>query len=586
MTSFLLLPSSQLEYVSYASLPVSSSSACLQGISRRPSEHWELISPEILPRPDPTDQSPPTPVGASSAPVEILQHIFTFDAESYGGFRFRPDAKHPALRLAHVSRAWRAAALGTSVLWSRLEANINPNFMMVCANGSAWQWRSALDQFLVLAQEFPLHISLACSGMPRWRIDEEIQAIVAALLHTAPRWKSLSLWLQVDSDEEDGDWSFLDPLHDRLDSLEKLHVIVSGHDIPVSRFTAFSLCRLTAFRDTPKLVRISTENVILVELPWSHLLHVDFTFDQIVSGDEADQFALIMQDFLVGLQKADQLKTLSCGEWYIRQNAVNAPIMADLELPCLEEITLSTSSQLVRRVVLPSLSKLHIHESIPYSDGDLAPSAHWIQSLVVRSKCAIISLTISHARAFITLDGLRDIAHHLPQLVSFRLERDTMHRMSPPYDSKRGSRCNISLHVFSLLTSSHVSGHALFPLLQNVSISICADSLDPDDLFRIFPNLSGMLASRRTQPDSATARVYAHARVYRPTQTQKMLSEDSVTGPYHRYSEVEDDARWQMLTDGYHGQINVLIEVLGISTSEYDYQVWLGRTPEPGNFWQ
>ncbi|KAF9013749.1 hypothetical protein BDZ89DRAFT_1076869 [Hymenopellis radicata] len=496
------------------------------------------------------DQSPPTLVGASSAP-------------SYRGFCFRPGAKHPALRLAHVSRAWRAAALGTSVLWSRLEANINPNFRMVCANGSAWQWRSALDQFLVLAQGFPLHILLACSGMPRWRTDEEIQAIVAALLHTAPRWKSLSLWLQVDSDEEDGDWSFLDPLHDRLDSLEKLHVIVSGHDIP-----------------------ISTENVILVELPWSHLLHVDFTFDQIVSGDEADQFALIMQDFLVGLQKADQLKTLSCGEWYIRQNAVNAPIMADLELPCLEEITLSTSSQLVRRVVLPSLSKLRIHESIPYSDGDLAPSAHWIQSLVVRSKCAIISLTISHARAFMTLDGLRDIAHHLPQLVSFRLERDTMHRMSPPYDSKRGSRCNISLHVFSLLTSSHVSGHALFPLLQNVSISICADSLDPDDLFRIFPNLSGMLASRRTQPDSATARVYAHARVYRPTQMQKMLGEDSVQGPYHRYSEVEDDARWQMLTDGYHGQINVLIEVLGILTSEYDYQVWLGRTPEPGNFWQ
>ncbi|KAF9020932.1 hypothetical protein BDZ89DRAFT_257747 [Hymenopellis radicata] len=192
------------------------------------------------------DQSPPTPLGASSAPLEILQHIFTLDAESYGGFCFRPGAKHPALRLAHVSRAWRAAALGTSVLWSLLEANINPNFRKVCANGSAWQWRSALDQFLVLAQDFPLHILLACSGMPRWRTDEEIQAIVAALLHTAPRWKSLSLWLRMDSDEEDGDWSFLDPLHDRLDSLEKLHVIVSCHDIP------FSLSRSTRLSRCPK----------------------------------------------------------------------------------------------------------------------------------------------------------------------------------------------------------------------------------------------------------------------------------------------------------------------------------------------
>ncbi|KAF9027923.1 hypothetical protein BDZ89DRAFT_785655 [Hymenopellis radicata] len=380
------------------------------------------------------DQSPPTPLGASSAPVEILQHIFTLDAESYRGFCFRPGAKHPALRLAHVSRAWRAAALGTSVLWSRLEADINPNFMKVCVNGSAWQWRSALDQFLVLAQDFPLHILLAFSGMPRWRTDEEIQAIVAALLHTAPRWKSLSLCLRVVWDEEDGDWSFLDPLHDRLDSLEKLHVIVSGHDIP------FSLSHFTAFRDAPKLLSISTENVILVELPWSHLLHVGFTFDEILSGGrEADQFALIMQDFLVGLQKADQLKTLSCREWHRYQNT---PIMADVELPCLEEITLFTSSQLVHRLVVPSLSKLRIYDSLLFSEGDLAPSAQWIQSLVVRSKCNIVSLTISDAFASSTVDGLRDVAYHLPQLVSLRLE----HREAAFNEG------DIPLHVFSLLT--------------------------------------------------------------------------------------------------------------------------------------
>ncbi|KAF9027945.1 hypothetical protein BDZ89DRAFT_1066489 [Hymenopellis radicata] len=545
-----------------------------KGIFRKPSEHRERPD---LPRPDLMNESLPIPkvmLGASSVPVEILQHIFTLDAESYQGFHLCPGAKHPALRLAHVSRAWRTAALGTSVLWSRLKVNISSAHVVTgrkyCANGNAassWRWCSALDDFFVLAQDFPLHISLTCSGMPRWIIDEEIQDILAALLHTAPRWKSLSLVFRVD--EEGGQWFFLDPLHDRLDSLEKLHITVfkSYYD------TRLSLSRCAAFRDAPKLtnVCISPDIVILVELPWSRLLHVDFTFNESYQADEADQFALIMHDFLVGLENADQLKTLGCRECH------GAPIMDQpvvVELPCLEDMTLFASSHLVHRVVLPSLSKLRIYESHFHSEDNPAPapSTHLIQSLVVRSKCGIISLTITDAVAFRTVDGLRDIAHHLPQLVSLGLEQSQA--------AYRASRCDISLGVFSLLTS----GHSLFPLLQNVFLSTRAQSLDPDDVFRILPSLSGMLASR-AQTDSAAARVFAHARVYRPTITQRNFTEGSVQGPYHQYSEVVYDTRWQTLTGEYRGQMNVLIEVIGTTTAVYDYQVWLGRTPEPEEVW-
>ncbi|KAF9013754.1 hypothetical protein BDZ89DRAFT_1166980 [Hymenopellis radicata] len=177
------------------------------------------------------DQSPPTPLGASSAPVEILQHIFTLDAESYGGFCFRPVLSTLRFDLP-MFRVHGAPLLLAQASSGRARGQHQSKFQDGLCQRKRMAVAFSAGPVSRTRPRFPLHILLACSGMPRWRTDEEIQAIVAALLHTAPRWKSLSLWLRVDSDEEDGDWSFLDPLHDRLDSLEKLHVIVSGHDIP------------------------------------------------------------------------------------------------------------------------------------------------------------------------------------------------------------------------------------------------------------------------------------------------------------------------------------------------------------------
>ncbi|KAF9027961.1 hypothetical protein BDZ89DRAFT_1066519 [Hymenopellis radicata] len=533
-----------------------------------PSEHSELISLPDLPGPDLLDQSPMTLLGASDAPPEILHQIFVLDAESYTGFELRPGAKHPALRLAHVSRAWRAAALGTSVLWSRLEVDVSSGrFSWGRAedytNGhaaSSWRWRCALNQFLVLAQNFPLRVSLTFSGTLLRGNDEEIQDIVSALLHTAPRWKSLHLVFRPDCDG--GDWSFLDPLHGRLDSLERLHVLVFkfGYDPPLS------LSRCTAFRDAPKLTKVSIvpENGILVELPWAHLLHADLT----VNG-EGDK-ALMVHDFVVGLQKADQLKALVCREFYgdFDVPVLDQPIV--VELPRLEEITLFASSQLGHWLVLPSLSKLRVFESQPDSKDDPVLSPHFIQSLVARSKCNITSLTISNALASRTLDGLQNIAHHLPQLVSLRLEQDLREKYRVHYDYRRAPRCDVSIGVFSFLTRPPTTDSP-FSLLQNLSLLTRVDeSVDPDDVFRIFPN-------------SAAARVWTHARIYRPTEKEKQFC-NGVQGRYHRFSKVEDDSRWQTLTGEYRGQINVLIEV--IETSMYDYQIWLGRTPEPERVWE
>ncbi|KAF8995411.1 hypothetical protein BDZ89DRAFT_1084775 [Hymenopellis radicata] len=531
------------------------------------SEHSELISLSDLPRP----VSLTTPLGACDAPSEILQHIFVLDAESYRGFELRPGAKHPALRLAHVSRAWRAAALGTSVLWSRLEVDVSssefswPYQTGDYANGhaaSSWRWRSALNQFLILAQNFPLCISLMFSGSLLRGHDEEIQDIVSSLLDTAPRWKSLSLVFRPDCDG--GDWSFLDPLHDRLDSLERLGVLVFqfGHGRPLS------LSRCTAFRDAPKLTKVSIipENRILVELPWSQLLCANLNVNG--AGDRA----LMVHDFVVGLQKADQLKALVCREFYkdFDVPVLDQPIV--VELPRLEEITLFASSQLGHWLVLPSLSKLRVFESQPDSKDNPVLSSHFIQSLVARSKCNIISLTIFNALASRTLDGLQNIAHHLPQLVSFQLEQDLRREeYGSLYNAdRREFRWNVSMGVFSFLTRPPTTDSP-FSLLQNLSLlTRVGQSVDPDDVFGIFPSLSVMLASR-DRPDLAAAH-------------QKLLNRGRVQGPYQRFSKVEDDARWQTLAGEYRGQINVLIEVID-TTSMYDYQIWLGRTPEPERFW-
>ncbi|KAF9019544.1 hypothetical protein BDZ89DRAFT_1139265 [Hymenopellis radicata] len=464
----------------------------------------------------------------------------------------------------HVSRAWRAAALGTSVLWSRLEVDVSSSDFSWgqtedYANGhpaSSWRWRSALNQFLVLAQNFPLRISLTFSGMSRWRTDEEIQDILSAFFHTAPRWRSLCLVFH-----DTGDLSFLDPLHGRLDSLETLTVIVF-------KCYGFPPTRCTAFRDAPKLTKafITPKNTMLVELPWSRLLDADFTVDG--GGDKA----LMVHHVLVVCQE-------SYG--YFDVPVLDQPII--VELPRLEKITLFASSQLGHWLVLPSLSKLRVFESQPDSRDDPVPSPHLIQSLVARAKCNIISLTISNVTiASRTLDGLRHIADHFPQLVSFRFEQDLRDDAIVYVPPSRRVRFDVSMGVFSFLTRTPTTDSP-FSLLENVTLLTHVDSsLDPDDVFRIFPSLSVMLALR-ARPDSAAARVWTHARIYRPTTKTKDVR-NGVQGRYHRFSKVEDDTRWQTLTGEYRGQINVLIEV--IETAMYDYQIWLGRTPEPEGVWE
>ncbi|KAF9013748.1 hypothetical protein BDZ89DRAFT_1142480 [Hymenopellis radicata] len=498
------------------------------------SEHSELISLPDLLGPDLMDQSLTTPLGASDAPPEILQHIFVLDAQSYQntGFALRPGAKHPPFDLPMVY--------------------ISPtNYGKEdCANGhaaSSWRWRSALDQFLVLAQNFPLHMSLTCSGISQSSIDEEIQDILSAFFHTAPRWKSLCITRLV-GDAHRYSLQYLRP--------------------PASR--------CTAFRDAPKLTKafLRPKNAILVDLPWSRLLDADFTVDG--GGDKA----LLVHHVLVGLQKADQLKTLVCQEsyGYFDVPVLEQPIV--VELPRLEKITLFASSQLGHWLVLPSLSKLRVFESQPDSRDDPVLSPHLIQSLVARSKCTIISLNIRNAIASRTLDGLRRIADHFPQLVSFRLEQDLRYDSTLYFPPSRRVRLDVSMGVFSFLTRPPTTDSP-FSLLENVTLLTHVDSsLDPGRRFQDLPKSRRMLASR-ARPDSAAARVWTHARVYQTTKKEKYYR-TRAQGAYHRFSKVEDDTRWQTLVCEYHGQINVLIEV--IETYMYDYQIWLGRTPEPKGF--
>ncbi len=194
---------------------------------------------------------------ASDAPLEILQHIFVLDAHSHVAFELCPGTKHPGLRLAHVSRRWRAAALGTSLLWSRLEIDVS-SYHIRCGKTeysdghvASWRWHPALNQFLELAQNFPLHVSLtfAASMTLLHGNHKELLKIISALLRTTPRWESLSLVCHPDCSRSD--WSFLDPLRDRLDSLEKLNVLVySGMDDG----SLLSLSRCSVFCNTPKLI--------------------------------------------------------------------------------------------------------------------------------------------------------------------------------------------------------------------------------------------------------------------------------------------------------------------------------------------
>ncbi|KAF8995219.1 hypothetical protein BDZ89DRAFT_1084830, partial [Hymenopellis radicata] len=97
--------------------------------------------------------------------------------------------------------------------------------------------------------------------------------------------------------------------------------------------------------------------------------------------------------------------------------------------------------------------------------------------------------------------------------------------------------------VFSFLTRPPTTDSP-FSLLQNLSLLTRVDeSVDPDDVFRIFPSLSVMLASRvgQTQP----LLVYGLTREFIGPQKENNFS----TGfkGYHRFSKVEDDSRWQTL---------------------------------------
>ncbi|KAF9024909.1 hypothetical protein BDZ89DRAFT_105211 [Hymenopellis radicata] len=138
------------------------------------------------------NQSPPTPLGASSAPSKSsntfsLLTPSRMEASVFGRVLSTPRFDLPMFRVHGAPLLLAQASSGRSSRPTSIQIS-GRSVPMEAPGSGVLRWTS-----FSYSPKIFLHILLACSGMPRWRTDEEIQAIVAALLHTAPRWKSLSL---------------------------------------------------------------------------------------------------------------------------------------------------------------------------------------------------------------------------------------------------------------------------------------------------------------------------------------------------------------------------------------------------------
>ncbi|KLO06369.1 hypothetical protein SCHPADRAFT_933116 [Schizopora paradoxa] len=106
--------------------------------------------------------------GIASMPDELLARIFKFNADAYG--------TKQAIRLSHVSRKFRAVALGARNLWTTLRSNASVK---------------ELNLFIARSgANSDLHIQVNHAGPLKNPITKEFRD---AILKLTPRWKSMEI---------------------------------------------------------------------------------------------------------------------------------------------------------------------------------------------------------------------------------------------------------------------------------------------------------------------------------------------------------------------------------------------------------
>ncbi|KAF7968601.1 hypothetical protein HWV62_30055 [Athelia sp. TMB] len=193
-----------------------------------------------------------SPVG--SMPQEILAEIFSYLKQNY---YTRPagsstpiittsvcdPALNEVVKLSHVCRQWRSAALHTHSLWDNIKAHVQGPMSVECVQ--AW---------LVRSGSCPLSVDIQCrtgSAPGTWN------DILDVLLPHSHRWRHATIMLQEGSN--------LSRIRDRLPLLETLEVQVPTSHSEFSPQSAFEIAPML------RSVRVNGWIHRVGQLPWAQL---------------------------------------------------------------------------------------------------------------------------------------------------------------------------------------------------------------------------------------------------------------------------------------------------------------------------
>jgi hypothetical protein len=350
-------------------------------------------------------------------PPEIMSEIFVRYA--HDAYDTEPPRNHNSLVLATVCRSWRAVALSTPELWSRLEIRC----------GTYWppSEMEMVEEWLTRSGAHPL--SLKLRTMTTWPSNKWVEIFQSS----QSRWRHVEFFLNEPAPKRLSAFKFC---------FQQLYTLEMHYRPGIGNAS-----HLDMFEEAPMLhtVKINA-NPHLLRLPWRQLTCVHILPSTCAVNDVFETLTrcrdLVECKFRVYSQESDH------------------PVLPSIQLPWLRtlEIRFKECAFLFDALTLPALQNIKI-----FAEWNQLPEfySHFLPFLT-RSNCPLRSLCLRGAR--LTDNQLLRVLTLLPGLI----ELEVIYKHYDP------TITDAVLKALSSIQSEDGRISGLLPILENLSLH-CSD---------------------------------------------------------------------------------------------------------------
>ncbi|KAK7030272.1 hypothetical protein VNI00_014289 [Paramarasmius palmivorus] len=355
------------------------------------------------------------------APVEVLQHLFTFCLDPQrlftfcmpgGGVGQEENSLVPSQMpwvLGQISRNWRNVALSTPNLWDKVSLVIRQGTTEIISRQSISADAHRLGLQLHRSQNVPLNVSLTGAQITS-DILIDVHPLLFLVCACSQRWKYLRLKGYPESLRR------LSSTRGLLPQLEKL--IIEWHECQTGDAANY-------FEFAPRLRSICLHTFTSYTLPWHQIQHFNFRRRRFRPGSPTDSEKLRAM-----IKELSSVKVFDIyfDSRFSVSNVESTTLTSEKIETCVTSLTvgcysagLSTPGEAVSVIPLyiflegistPRLSHLQI----------MSPFAGWSEllSLLKRSNCKLAVLMIPQARS-LSPETLHQVLSALPDLKILRI---------------------------------------------------------------------------------------------------------------------------------------------------------------------